>query len=180
MGVPVFLSYPNPFLHRQDEFIQALRVDLIRRGLEPRTLGVDEFDLAAPLTAIRRMMRESSGVITIALRRARVAAGTGRPGADNGSSEYDLGDSWLTSPWAHIEPAMAFQLGLPLLILRERGVLADGMLERGITGIYLPEFDLEGGSTTYLESPECRQLVSTWEAQVRRVVDGKGRPPRLY
>lgn len=32
---------------------------------------------------------------------------------------------------------MAFQLGLPILSLKEEGVLAEGVLERGVTGLYL-------------------------------------------
>jgi len=37
------------------------------RGLEPRTLGVTDYDMDAPLKAIRRLMLESNGLITIAL-----------------------------------------------------------------------------------------------------------------
>nr|VFJ88362.1 MAG: hypothetical protein BECKLFY1418A_GA0070994_100411 [Candidatus Kentron sp. LFY] len=42
------------------------------RGLEPRTLGVTDYDMDAPLKAIRRLMLESNGLITIALRRSLI------------------------------------------------------------------------------------------------------------
>jgi len=74
---------------------------------------------------------------------------------------------------------MAFQLGLPILLLREQGVMADGVLERGVVGMYLPEFSLDTDSP-YLGSPEWNQLIAKWEAQVRGVRDSKGHPPRLY
>ena len=38
---------------------------------------------------------------------------------------------------------MAYQLGLPILIFRQKGVIDDGILERGVVGLYMPEFDLE-------------------------------------
>ena len=51
---------------------------------------------------------------------------------------------WLTSPWAHIEPAMVYQIGPLVLILREAGVLDDGVLENGTIGLYMAESDLGG------------------------------------
>ncbi|MEI8634190.1 hypothetical protein P4S72_23400 [Vibrio sp. PP-XX7] len=72
----------------------------------------------APLKAIRRLMLESNGLITISFRRFKVVTGKAKPESD---AEYTLDGCWLTSPYSHIEPAMAFQIGLPVLILRERG-----------------------------------------------------------
>lgn len=75
---------------------------------------------------------------------------------------------------------MAYQLGLPVLILRERGVLDDGILERGIVGLYMPEFDLEQPLDAYFASPEWNGIIGKWEFNVRSVVDKKSAPPRLY
>jgi hypothetical protein len=35
-------------------------------------------------------------------------------------TEESIDGKWLTTPWSHIEAAMAYQLGLPVLILRSR------------------------------------------------------------
>ncbi len=75
---------------------------------------------------------------------------------------------------------MAYQLGLPVLILRENGVLADGILERGVVGLYMPEFDLGGRIDDYLETAEWKGMIGKWEGFVRSVVDHKGRPPELF
>ncbi len=75
---------------------------------------------------------------------------------------------------------MAYQLGLPILLLREQGVMSDGLLERGIVSTYLPEFSLDGDTEEYLDSPEWAQIVSKWEGQVRSVVESKGSPPKLF
>ena len=177
MGTSVFLSYPKPFNESQEEFISLLSEHLEFRGYEPRTLGVTDYDMDAPLKAIRRLMLESNGLITIAFRRALIKEGNGKP---NTPDTYSLNNSWLTSPWSHIEPAMAFQIGLPVLILREKGVLAEGMLEKGVLGTYMPEFSLEKSPRTYLQSTEWNQLIRKWEAQVSAVVETKGNPPKLY
>ena len=90
----------------------------------------------APLTAIRRLMLESNGLVTIAFRRSLIKQGTGKPISDIGEEEYDLSNKWLTSPYCQIEPAMAFQLGLPVLILRERGYCRRNIRKGCSWGVY--------------------------------------------
>jgi hypothetical protein len=75
---------------------------------------------------------------------------------------------------------MAFQIGLPILILREKGVLDDGILQKGVTGTYLPEFSLDSSSVDYLECDEWKQLIGKWEGYVRNVAEKKSQPPKLY
>lgn len=180
MAIPIFLSYPQPHSRKQDDFVKGIAGYLRKRGIEPKTLGVNEYDTDAPLTAIRRLMLESNGLITIAFRRLWIDSATYRKDADLGSAKpTTLGSTWLTSPYCHIEPAMAFQLGLPILVMRESGVLADGILEKGVVGMYMPEFSVEAPDS-YLESSEWAQLIARWEGQVLAVRDAKGHPPRLF
>ena len=180
MEIPVFLSCPRPFLQCQKDFVERVTQYLQIRGFRARSLGVTDYDVSEPLTAIRRLMLESNGLLTIAFKRAFICQGTGRPQSDIGEADYDLSNQWITSPWCHIEPAMAYQIGLPILIFREKGVIADGVLERGVTGTYLPEFDLNEPTVDYLQSNEWKQLIGIWEGYVRSVVDKKGQPPRLF
>ena len=181
MSISVFLSYPKPCFGQQKVFVETIYKYLAGRGFAPRTLGVTDYDMDAPLTAIRRLMLESNGLLTIAFRRTYVEKGTARLRTDIETlREEPIDGKWLTTPWAHIEPAMAYQLGLPVLILRENGVLADGILERGVVGLYMPEFDLGGRIDDYLETAEWKGMIGKWEGFVRSVVDHKGRPPELF
>ena len=177
MGTSIFLSYPKPYTETQQKFVFKLVEYLQLRGYEPRTLGVTDYDMDAPLKAIRRLMLESNGLITIAFRRILIRDGQSKPDTEDA---YAIHQNWLTSPWSHIEPAMAFQIGLPVLILREAGVLEDGILEKGVLGTYMPEFNLEKPLETYLQSKEWNQLIRKWETQVGTVVETKGAPPKLY
>lgn len=180
MNISIFLSYPKPHLKSQQDFVNEISHYMKKRGFYPRTLGVTDYDMNAPLTAIRRLMLESNGMLTIAFRRCLIKKGVSKPDSDIGENKHDLVNMWTTSPYCHIEPAMAFQLGLPILILREKGVIADGMLEKGASGTYLPEFDLNNGVEHYLESEEWKQMIGIWEGYVRSVVEHKGIPPKLY
>jgi hypothetical protein len=179
-SIPVFLSYPKPHLQRQKGFVDAIINYLDKRGFAGRTLGVTDYGINAPLTAIRGLMVECNGIITIAFARTKVVDALAKPDSDLGQSSTVIKQQWLTSPWCHIEPAMAFQLGLPILLLREKGVIDDGILERGVTGTYLPEFDLDVPVEEYIESQEWKQLIGIWEGYVRRVVDSKSKPPQLF
>ena len=181
MAINIFLSYPKTHTQDQSSFITDLTEYLRSRGFEPRTLGVNEYDMDAPLTAIRRLMLESNGLITVALRRLWMEKGVWQKGSNvNWSSEKHAGDMWFTSPYCQIEPAMAYQLGLPILILREQGVVSEGLLEKGAVGTYMPEFTLDADPKAYLQSPEFNSLIGKWEGYVRAVVDAKGKPPKLY
>ncbi len=179
--ISVFLSYPKPCTGRQQQFIDGVYEYLDGRGFAPRTLGVTDYDVDAPLKAIRRLMLESNGLITVAFRRAFIKDGMGNYQADLvGAQTYSLSGRWLTSPWAHIEPAMAYQIGLPILLLREEGVVSDGVLEKGVVGTYMPEFDVSGPLDQYFGSPEWNDMIWRWENQVRTVVERKGSPPQLF
>lgn len=179
----VFLSYPKPSYVLQQQFVAKVQTFLEGRGFAPRTLGVTDYDMDAPLKSIRRLMLDCNGLITIAFRRTHIDSGITRHRTDLADlKEARLEDVWLTSPWSQIEPAMAYQIGLPILILRQKGVVADGILERGVLGLYMPEFDLDksGDVEEYLSSVEWSEMLGRWEGFVRAVVETKGNPPRLY
>lgn len=180
MNISVFFSYPKPYVDKQQVFIERLTNYLNGHGFEPRTLGVTDYDMDAPLTAIRRLMLESNGLLAVAFRRSYISNGTMKHNSNIGQKETDLSGSWLSSPYCQIEPAMAFQLGLPVLIFRETGVLEDGILEKGVLGIYMPEFDLNKPIDSYFQSDEFLQMIGKWEGYVRKVVEKKGTPPRLF
>jgi hypothetical protein len=179
MRISVFLSYPKPCMKAQKAFITSLTNFMQMRGFEPRTLGVTDYDMDAPLKAIRRLMLECNGLITIALRRTYIEQGATRYGTDIEDLQgQPIARLWLTSPWSQIEAAMAYQIGLPVMIFREKGVLDEGILERGVLGLYMPEFDLSQPSMDdYFQSAEWNGIIGRWEGYVRAVVDRKGNPP---
>ncbi len=181
MKVPIFLSRPTPHLDAQKVFIAQFTEALTQRGFEPISMGPgSSYDYDAPLVGIRRLLMHCCGLVSVAFRRSRASIVTKYPGADlPNMTAREASDVWFTSPYCQIEPAMAFQLGLPILIMRERGVLAEGVLERGVTGLYLPEFSLADGAS-FINGAECRSLLDQWGGYVRATYKRRGDPPMLY
>jgi hypothetical protein len=167
MPTSIFLSYAKPFNTEQETFIEHLKEHLIRNGFTPRTLGVTDYSISAPLVKIKNMMGECFGLLSIAFRRVRIENGTGKPGCKLGKQEeYHISQKWITSPYCHIEPSMAFQLDMPILILRETEVIADGILEIGVVGSYMPEFDLASPIDEYFRSLRWEQIFDEWKKAV--------------
>ena len=174
MNTSVFLSYPRPYNDQQTAFIDEVKKHLLDHGFEPRTLGVSDYGFEEPLTQVRRLLLESNGLVAVAFRRYSVEKGEIK------TSGEDISGKYFSSAWCQLEPAMAFQLGLPILIYREKDVIDDGIFEKGVAGIYLPEFDLSKPIAEYFDSEEWKQIVGDWEGCVRAVRKAKGMPPRLY
>ena len=71
-----------------------------------------DYDMDAPLKAIRRLMLESNGLITIAFRRSLITSGKSRPETDiAGLTESRVENVWLTSPYCQIEPRWRIRSG---------------------------------------------------------------------
>lgn len=108
-------------------------------------------------------MSECFGLISIAFRRAYIKNGTGKLNTDlEDQEEYDISKKWITSPFCQIEPSMAFQLGIPILIFREMGVIDEGILEKGVTPYHMPVFDLRS-IDGYFEKNEWIDLLQEWK-----------------
>jgi len=135
---PIFLSCPQPYLKSQELFLNKLRENLRKHGLDPRTIGETDYTMDAPLIGIRSLLFETDGLIAIALKRHHVINGISRDDSDMGYDSSILDNRYFTSPFCQIEPAMAYQLGLPTLVFREKDVIAEGMLEPRATGMYTP------------------------------------------
>ena len=188
MNIPVFLSCSGPFTEEQLTFktnvIKYLQDYL---GFAPRTLGETDYDPEEPLTACRRLMMECNGLITLAFRRYYVETGyeypiteKQTPLKENPKQPKSINGLYFTSPWCQIEATMAFSMGLPILVFREKGVSPRGLMAKGIAGLYLPEFELDNPKEDYLTKQEWKEIINEWGGWVRAVRRSKGYPPRAY
>ncbi len=179
MSINIFLSFPTPHLIGQKAFIDKVEGYVRQQGLNPCTLSISNYDMDAPLAGIRRLMIGCCGLLAVAFKRSFANDLKVRYGADlAGTSGSQLHDVWLTSPYSQIEPAMAYQLGLPILIMRERGVVAEGVLERGVTGLYCPEFDCSAENP--FEEFDSKALLDQWTGRVRTTYENRGAAPKYF
>lgn len=168
MKIPVFFSYPTPFLQRQQAFVDSVTYQLISSHFDPITVGVDDDRVTSPMANIRKTMIGSCGLLGVAFRRGFIARGLNKPTSDiPGQATLDISNTWQTSPWPHIEAAMAYQLGLPIMIIRETGVREEGLLNNRITEFYLPPpFNLDRPISEYFNTPEWKQMFTGWKTRV--------------
>lgn len=179
MKKSIFLSYPRAVNEQQEKFIMELERYLKSIQLEPRTLGVTDYDYKVPLQTIRSLMFECNGLVNVSFKRYEITKGSKM--SRNGNNK-DISGQWFTSPYSQIEPAMAFQMGLPTLIIKEEGVIADGMLELGAMANYIPEFSLsdEREAEKFFKLDETQSVFDSWKVDVGEVYKRKGLPNHLY
>ncbi len=161
MGKRVFLSVGAPHLPEQEAFVGSLEPSLRSRGLTPWTLGRANFDFRSPMRAIREAMDACAGAVILGLGRRFHPLGIDRYGSDKATEKNDF---WCSTPWRHLEAGMAYQLGLPLLILKDKTILAEGILDQTVGEYLVFEFDLESECAGF--STELRETVAAWARAV--------------
>lgn len=160
----VFMSVGNPHVSEQEHFLRRLEASLRARGLEPWTLGRGEYDYRNPLQPIREAMLRCRGALIIGLGRRFSPLAIERFGSDEAVRRRNL---WSATPWNHLEAGMAFQLNLPLLILKDKSVVAEGILDQSIGEYIVFEFDL-GAESRGLSQP-MRRTIARWAKDVHEL-----------
>ena len=123
----VFVSVGARYTPQQERFLDELEDFLRNRcGCDPRIIGKNEYPDGNPLTHIRDVMLSCHGVLVVAFERTRVVSGKEKPGS---SGERNVDGLSYTTPWNHIESAIAFGLKMPLYILCETGLKEEGLIE---------------------------------------------------
>ncbi|HEY3815042.1 MAG TPA: hypothetical protein VGL66_17630 [Caulobacteraceae bacterium] len=113
-------------------------------------------------------MRECHGMVVVANERKFVELGKEKRGSPQ---ETELQRSRYTTPWNHIESAIAYSLGLPIYIISQTGVHAEGMIEsKSDWPVQEIEFDPE-----VLRSPPVLDSLRAWvDERVRPHHRGEG------
>lgn len=108
----VFVSMGTPYTEGYARFRDCLEQLLRDRcRVDPRIIGKNEYPAGTPIQHINDTMRTCNGVIIVAYERKRVQTGIEKPG---GADQRTLKNEKFTTPWNHIESAIAYSLGLPL------------------------------------------------------------------
>jgi hypothetical protein len=124
----IFISVGATANERQEGFVRAVEDRLRAANLVPHTVGRNTFSSGAPLAKVIELLDTCGGAVVIALERSFFQAGVEKRG---GPKETQLTDINLPTPWNHIEAAMAYSRGLPLLMIVENGLKPEGLLATG-------------------------------------------------
>lgn len=121
----VFVSVGTPASETQAEFRDSVVRAIEYSGLEPRLMDDDDWDYKNPLRGVSRAMDECSGTIVIAYARYSFPQGTELRKEEN----RPLEKTEFPTMWNHIEAAMAYERGLPLLVVAQNGLRPDALFE---------------------------------------------------
>ena len=171
--IPVFLSHPslNRLNNHQLQFLIRLIKEIRRELFFPRTLPRTEAYPESILTNIRRMILSSYGLVAanLALEKVEVIETNGAfPVPTSPNNVF-----WLGSPFSQIEPAMAYQYGLPLLLIVQSGVIMEGIYSFGIAPFTIliwqsdPDNPQPGDIDAFFDSVQWREILMNWAAEVR-------------
>lgn len=166
---PVFLSTTTHLNDKQQQFLDRLIFEIENALLFPRTLPLSESYPESILTDIRRLVSSSYGMLAVNLRRFKIQTvelnEQTTPPTPLPSPAF-----WEGSVYSQVEPSMAFQFGLPLLLVREEDTdLNNGIWAGGIAPLNL--FIVWHSDTQtvdqFFSTPEWRSAFANWSAQVR-------------
>ncbi|RXZ82091.1 hypothetical protein EBB07_12245 [Paenibacillaceae bacterium] len=163
--IPIFLSTTNTVNDLQGQFLNRLIAEIEGALLFPRTLPVSEQYPENILTNIRRLVFSSYGLLAINFRRFQVEILQSNEGQPPTSTPF-----WEGSTFSQIEPAMAFQFGIPILLVRERGTdVNNGIWAGGITPLNIfVDWDSDNQSVDdFFNSIQWREVFANWAAEVR-------------
>lgn len=174
--IPVFLSHPSRLNSVQQMFVDTIILQTREALLFPRTLPISEQYPETPLTNIRRMILSSFGMISLNLRQRNVNF------IQNNLNQPLIGTTWEGSPFAQIEPAMAYQYGLPLLLIRETGVEQNGIWAYGIGPFLILEWDSTAPDpiASFFSKNDWKSIFQNWVGQVRNGYYIQTEPPFQY
>ncbi|MFC3750301.1 hypothetical protein [Paenibacillus sp. GCM10012306] len=114
--IPIFLSTTNTVNDLQGQFLDRLITEIEEALLFPRTLPVSEQYPENILTNIRRLVFSSYGLLAINFHKFYVEILQSNVGQPPKTTPF-----WEGSTFSQIELAMAFQFGIPILLVREKG-----------------------------------------------------------
>lgn len=174
MKKKIFLSVGRTSTYEQEDFVREVEKYIENQGLIPQTLGRTYWSSLQPLRAVGELMRECCGTVVIALERIHIKSGIQRRGSLN---QQPLQSINLTTVWNQIEAAMAYTLGHPLLVIVEKSVKDEGLLEQGYDW-YVNSIDL---NVAALHQREFVGVFADWkrrvdEFEVYLKVDSNSRP----
>jgi len=152
----IFISMGTPYTEAYAKFRDSLE-DFLRGQCQsdPRIIGKNEYPTGSPIGKIAEVMRSCDGVMIVAYERKYVETGTERRG---GANETHLTGEIYTTPWNHIESAIAYSLGLPIYIIAQKGLKEEGLIETK-TDWYVQKMDL---TTESLRHPDVIGSIQAW------------------
>lgn len=165
--IPVFASIPSKLDADQRVSREYIYAWLERVGFEPRTVGGSDYSYFNPLHEVRTLARHCAGGVILGYHQvfAKVAEVKFRDEVTGEVRTKEV-EYLAPTPWNQLETGILFGLGLPLLVLKQRGITG-GIFDEGAGDVFVQEMPMpavDGGT----DFPDFEQAAYRWQALVRR------------
>jgi hypothetical protein len=157
----VFLSLTSPASPTQAAFVTSLIAAIASHDMTPVRVNNGLLSSPAPLEPIRQLMETCCGTIVVAMARTHVVEGIAFA---DGRDSQRYRDRYLATEWVQIEGALAYQLGHPILVLKEDLVHPAGLLDPAASGLTVSTFSLRGSGTA--DVPQIADRLLAFRARL--------------
>ena len=169
----VFLSRPNPFTEKQNEFLVKIKKLLNRYGICTITLQASNYDLTDSMNYLKGMIRRCYGIIIVGFKQIFIEKGTKKLGGKKNANFYypeetNVSGQAITSPFCHIEGTIGLMYDLPLLIINEEGVREEGIITGGRFSHKTKNFSLSN-IDDFINDNIVNQQILTWIGRVHEM-----------
>ncbi len=161
--ISAFLSVGEHHNDTQKIYLNTLAAYLNSQGIVAETLGRSFWSIKNPLRPVQRKMKEVYGAAILAMERFHSKEGIYKEGS---AFEKKVSDQYFASVWTQIEAAMAYQLELPLLILKEEKLVSEGMFDPGIHEWVIVRINSEDPEE--IKREPIKAFIDSWVEAVRR------------
>lgn len=130
-----------------------------RSGLKPCRLGSENYTLDAPLTGVINLIKICQGAIILGYPQYEFSACVAKAGTPQKEASMSF-----PTPWNHIEATLAFQRGIPVLIVAHEGI-SGGVFDHGVTGQYVLTIDL--AVQDWHKAKEFQGMFREWKSRMK-------------
>jgi hypothetical protein len=161
----VFISIPTPKSDTQQAIKRSILGIVRSLGFSPRTVGSSDedsdFPSGPPFAHVIRVMKECSGVLVVAYEKNSAEGFTTNSAS---STPTRHAQATLATPWNHAEAGIAYSLDLPTLVLCQKELFREGVLENNVIG-YVQDFVAEDLMPL---RPALSGRINNWAEGVRK------------
>ncbi|TSD66415.1 hypothetical protein FFF34_003150 [Inquilinus sp. KBS0705] len=157
MAIDIFISHPTPYNRHQERFLELLEEHLKAHDLNPINLGKQSWSHKSPLQPIKELVSRCNAAIIIGMERYHSYIGYEY---EHSSKKSELIHRYTSTAWIQIESGMAYQQGLPLLILKEKDLAKEGILDPLNSEFFV--FDFNIGEVQKSLPENMKRVISSW------------------
>ncbi|SEO20303.1 hypothetical protein [Mucilaginibacter sp. OK283] len=157
MPIDIFISHPTPYNSHQEKFLHLLEAYLQSYDLNPINLGKENWSHKSPLLPIKELINKCQAAVIVGMERYHSYIGYEY---EFSKRKTEFVHRYTSTAWIQIEAGMAYQKGLPLLILKERELVKEGILDPLNSEFFVFDFNI---NEVQKQLPENMQkVIDNW------------------